>query len=88
MSSLKPVVVPTMRPSSLSVRGDVGIHKNVTPLHLPLAPPPPPSHSFAIGGTIPHPLTYPTYNVSQILSITFCFCVLSIKFSFASCYEP
>ncbi|KAL7257355.1 hypothetical protein ACSBR1_003623 [Camellia fascicularis] len=67
LSSSTPVVVPIVRPSPLSIGGDVSIDENVTPLHPSLAPPPPP-HSVAMGGTIPPPLIYPTYNVSQICS--------------------
>ncbi|XP_028100523.1 protein FAR1-RELATED SEQUENCE 5-like [Camellia sinensis] len=64
VSSSKPVVAPTVRPSPLSIGGDVSIHENVTPLHPPPAPPPP--HSVAMGGTIPPPLIYPTYNANNL----------------------
>ncbi|XP_028060627.1 protein FAR1-RELATED SEQUENCE 5-like [Camellia sinensis] len=65
LSSSRPVAAPTVRPSPLSIGGDVSIYENVTPLHPPLAPPPPP-HSVAMGGTIPLPLIYPTYNANNL----------------------
>ncbi|XP_028076184.1 protein FAR1-RELATED SEQUENCE 5-like [Camellia sinensis] len=65
LSSSRPVTTPTVRPSPLSIGGDLSIHENVTPLHPPLAPPHPP-HSVAMGGTIPPPLIYPTYNANNL----------------------
>ena len=56
-------------PSPLSVGGDACIQENVPPLHHLR-----PSHSFAMGGTSVLPsLIYPTYYVSEILSISFFF---------------